>query len=94
MPEKIRAHIFVLGRVQGVGFREGVRKKAQKLGIFGWAKNLPDGRVEAVIEGEKEGVEKIIEWSKRGPFLAKVNGLEISWEEHKGEFNDFEIKYS
>ena len=91
MSQKIRAHIFVSGRVQGVYFREKTRKKAQELGVFGWVRNLPDGRVEAVFEGEK--VEKMVKWSKRGPFWAKINNSEIQWEDYKGEFNNFEIKY-
>ncbi len=54
---------------------------------------MPDGRVEAIFEGEKENVEKIISWSKRGPFWAKVKNLETNWEQYKGEFENFEIKY-
>lgn len=93
MDQKARAHIFVSGRVQGVYFREKTRRKAQELGVFGWVRNLPDSKVEAVFEGEKENIEKIVKWSKRGPFWAKVNGLEVSWEEYKGEFENFEIVY-
>lgn len=91
--EKVRAHIFVSGRVQGVFFRENTLRKAQKLGVFGWVKNLPDGRVGAIFEGEKENVEKIIEWAKRGPIFAKVNGLEVEWQKYQDEFKNFEIKY-
>lgn len=90
---KARAHIFVSGRTQGVFFRQNTQKKAQFLGLTGWVRNLADGRVETIFEGEKEKVEKMIEWLKRGPILAKVNGLEAEWEEYKGEFNDFEIRY-
>jgi len=93
MNQNIRAHIFVSGRVQGVYFREKTRKLAQELGVFGWVRNLPDGRVRAVFEGEKENVEKIIKWSKKGPFWANVKNLEVNFEEYKGEFNNFEIKY-
>ena len=90
---KTRAHIFVSGRVQGIFFRENTKNKAQELRVSGWVRNLSDGRVEAVFEGEKEKIEKIIEWAKRGPILAKVNGLEAEWEEYQGEFNNFEIRY-
>jgi len=90
MPEKIRTHIFVSGRVQGVWFREGTKKEAQKLGVFGWVSNLEDGRVEAIFEGEKDCVEKMIKWAKRGPIWAKVNGAEVIWEEYKNEFTSFE----
>ena len=90
---EIRAHIFVSGRAQGVGFRLEMRWKARKLGLYGFVQNLSDGRVEAVLEGEKEKVERLIEWAKRGPFLAKVDNIEIKEEEYKGEFDSFEIKY-
>ncbi|MFQ6049499.1 MAG: acylphosphatase [Candidatus Paceibacterales bacterium] len=93
MEEKIRAHIFVSGKVQGVFFRENTQKKAQTLEITGWVRNLEDSRVEAVFEGEKEKVEKMVNWAKRGPLFARVNDLEVEWEEYKGEFEDFEIKY-
>jgi len=93
MSEKVRAHIFASGKVQGVFFRENTVKKAQQLGITGWVKNLADGRLEAVFEGEKDKVEKIVNWAKKGPFLAKVYNLEVEWQEYKGEFNNFEKKY-
>jgi acylphosphatase len=86
----IRLHVFISGRVQGVRFRENTLKKAKGLGVFGWVKNLPDGRVEAVFEGQKEKVEKMLEWSKRGPFFAKVTDLEAREELYKGEFNSFD----
>jgi len=92
MQEKIRAHIIVSGRVQGVYFRQDTAKQAQKLGILGWVRNLNDGKVEAVLEGAKEDVQKIIDWTKKGPFLARVLNLDIKWQEYKGEFNNFEIK--
>lgn len=89
---KARAHIFVSGRVQGVFFRSETLEKACEMGINGWVKNLADGRVEAVFEGEIEQVEKIIEWAKKGPFFAKVNDLKVKWENYKGEFDNFEIR--
>jgi len=93
MNQKIRAHVFVRGKVQGVFFRANTRNKAQELGITGWVRNLPDGRVEAIFEGEKQKVEEIIEWTKRGSPIARVEGVEVEFEEYKGEFNDFEIRY-
>lgn len=89
----VRAHIFLSGRVQNVFFRENTQKKAQSLEITGWVKNLLDGRVEAVFEGKKDKIEEMIKWAKKGPFWAKVNGLQIEWQEYKGEFTNFEIKY-
>ena len=93
MAEKVRARIFVSGRVHGVFFRAETREKAQQLGVNGWVRNLPDGRVEAVFEGEKEKVEEMVEWAKKGPSGAIVNDLKIKWEEYKGEFKNFEIRY-
>lgn len=92
MADKIRVHIFVSGRVQGVFFRENTRKMADKLGVRGWVRNLADGKVEAVFEGEKDKAEKMINWAKKGPMFAKVNGVEIISEDCKGEFDNFEIK--
>jgi len=88
----VRAHIFVSGRVQGVFFRAKAKKKAEELGVFGWVGNTPDERVEAVFEGEKEKVEKIIEWSKRGPLMAQVTNIDIEWQEYKEEFSSFKVK--
>lgn len=83
----------VSGRVQGVFFRSETRDKAVKLGITGWVRNLSDGRVEAVFEGEEERVKEIIEFCKRGPPGAKVTSVEVKWENYLGEFRDFKIKY-
>lgn len=87
-----RAHVYFSGRVQGVFFRANTRKKAIEIGIDGWVKNLPDGRVEAVFEGEKEDVEKIIEWCRTSQPYAKVTSVEVVWEEEKGE-RGFHIRY-
>jgi len=94
MPEKIRAHIFVSGVVQGVFFRANTFQKAKELRLKGWVKNLPDGRVEAIFEGEKRNVQEMIEWAKRGPTNARIDGFEADFEEYQGEFNNFEIRYS
>lgn len=87
------ARIFISGRVQGVFFRQNTRKKARELGITGWVKNLANSRVEALMEGEKNKVENLIEWLRKGPIIARVDGIEVFWEEYNGEFNDFVIKY-
>ncbi|MEO0098064.1 MAG: acylphosphatase [candidate division WOR-3 bacterium] len=89
----MRVHLYISGIVQGVFFRDFTRRQAQALKIKGWVRNLWDGRVEAVGEGEEE---KIKEWLKRlreGPPGAKVTGLEIEYEEPTGEFSDFRIIY-
>jgi acylphosphatase len=92
MDGKIRGHLLVAGKVQGVFFREGAKKIAGKYGVFGWVKNLDDGRVELILEGEKESVEKMIQWAKRGPFLARVKEVNFNQEEFAGEYFSFDIK--
>ena len=91
--EMVRAHIYIHGRVQGVFFRYYTRREALRKGLKGWVRNLPDGRVEAVFEGNKESVEDILEWCKRGPPHAKVDRIVVKWEEYRGEFKDFQIRY-
>lgn len=92
MSEKKRAHIFVSGRVQMVFFRDSMRRKARRLGLTGWVRNLDDGRVEAIFEGEESSVQEMISWAGQGPALAKVKDLGVLFEEYIGEFNDFEIR--
>ncbi len=91
--EKIRAHVFVSGRVQGVLFRESAKKKAEKLGVSGWMKNLPDSRVEAVFEGDRENVDNMVNWSRKGPIWAKIDDFSVIWDNYQAEFKGFEIRY-
>ncbi|MEM3606385.1 MAG: acylphosphatase [Candidatus Bathyarchaeia archaeon] len=90
---KVRAHVFVSGLVQGVFFRWETRKNALKNNVKGWVRNLRDGRVEAVFEGEKEDIEKMIKFCEKGPPGAKVEKVEVKWEDYKGEYESFEIIY-
>ncbi len=90
---KTRAHFFLSGRVQGVCFRSAGRDKACSLGIKGWVRNLSDGRVEIVAEGEESKIKKFIEWAKEGPEFAGVENIELYRENYKGEFDRFKIKY-
>jgi acylphosphatase len=90
---KVRAHVFIDGRVQGVFFRSETRREARRHNVSGWVKNLFDGRVEAVFEGEKENVNKLIEFCKEGPPGARVAKAEISIEVYTGEFDDFRIAW-
>ncbi len=90
---KSRVHIHVSGHVQGVFFRYETKRNAEKFGVFGWVRNLPDGRVECVFEGEKDDVNKLIEFCKHGPPGAQVSDIKIEWENYKNEFNIFEIKH-
>lgn len=85
-----QARVFVSGFVQGVGFRHFVRSKSSDLGLTGWIKNLPDGRVEAVFQGDKGSIEKIIEQCKKGPLLSEVENIEVLREEIKKKFNSFD----
>jgi acylphosphatase len=91
---KTRAHVFVAGRVQGVFFRSATKHIADRYDVKGWIRNLPDGRVEAVFEGEKEAVQKLIEFCKHGPSSAGVTNVDLTWENYTGEFESFKMKYS
>ena len=90
---KVRAHVFVSGRVQGVFFRTETQDEALRQNVTGWAHNLPDGRVEAVFEGEKESVDRLIGFCRRGPPGARVLRVDVSWEGYTGEFKGFHIRY-
>lgn len=87
-----RASITVLGRVQRVFFRDSTTRKARKLNLTGWVKNESDGSVKIIAEGEEENLKKLIEWAKRGPLLAKVDGIDVKWLNGEREYNNFEIK--
>jgi acylphosphatase len=91
---KARAHVYVSGMVQGVFFRTETQDEAIRQGVTGWVRNRPDGRVEAVFEGEREAVDKLVEFCRHGPHGARVTNVEILWEEYKGEFQGFRIRYS
>lgn len=86
---KIRARLIIEGMVQGVFFRATMAEVAGGQGVRGWARNNPDGTVEAVLEGEEDRVEKVIQWSRTGPPRARVDRVDISREEFKDEFDGF-----
>lgn len=88
-----RVHITVSGRVQGVFFRANTQEVAQRLGLVGYVRNLPDGRVEVVAEGDEEALRKLIDWCHEGPSLARVERVEVRWENPTGEFSGFHIRY-
>lgn len=77
---KMRVHVYVTGKVQGVWFRASTQQKAQQLGITGWVRNTQEGTVEAVFEGEKHIVKEMIAWCQKGPPLAKVCQVDIKEE--------------
>nr|MDO8100742.1 acylphosphatase [Candidatus Njordarchaeota archaeon] len=89
---KVRAHVLIEGDVQGVGFRASAWSVAQKLEVTGWVRNVVDGRVETLIEGEKDRVEKMVQWCSRGPPGSYVANLKVEWLPYKGEFKTFEIE--
>lgn len=81
----------ISGRVQGVFFRDSLRREASRAGVAGWARNTRDGTVEAVLEGEPEAVERVIEWARRGPSRAEVVDVEVSEAEPSG-LQGFEVR--
>jgi len=81
----VRARVLVSGRVQGVFFREETRRRARSLGIAGWVANRPEGTVEAVFEGPREQVESMVGWCGRGPSGARVDDVQVAWEDPRGD---------
>ena len=90
---KARAHVYVSGYVTGVFFRAHTQELAERLGVRGWVRNMHDGRVEAVFEGERGQVEEMVKFCHRGPPGARVKNVEVKWENPKGEFSGFEVRY-
>ncbi|HET7318125.1 MAG TPA: acylphosphatase [Nitrospirota bacterium] len=91
--EHLRAQVIIHGIVQGVFFRAATRDEARRIGVGGWVRNLPDGTVQALFEGEKKKVEEIIGWCHKGPPGAQVTRVDISWEPYQGEYRQFDIRY-
>ncbi len=89
----VRCHIYVAGRVQGVFFRTFTREVAESLGLKGWVRNLPDGRVEAVFEGPRELIEEALKRVRVGPPMARVEDIQIDWGEPPEGLKDFRIRY-
>jgi acylphosphatase len=87
-----QAHVYISGKVQGVFFRDSTRREADKLGVKGWVRNLPDGRVEALFQGEPKAVDELLRWCVRGPPAARVEDVEVH-EEHEGAaMGAFEVR--
>ncbi len=91
--EKVRVRVIIEGRVQGVFFRHHTQETAFRFGVKGWVKNRRDGRVEAIFEGDKDRVDQIIQWCRRGPSEARVTEVHVNWEVYTGEFEDFSVTY-
>jgi acylphosphatase len=91
MEKLVRALVLVEGRVQGVFFRAHTRDEAQALGLKGWVRNLPDGRVQALVEGPQKHVDALIAWCRIGPRYAYVDDVQIEWQPFQGDLTDFRI---
>ena len=83
-------HLQILGRVQGVGFRESMRREAERRGVKGWVRNCVNGSVEAVLQGEEEAVNTLLAWARTGPSLARVDHIALAQAE--GQFDFFETR--
>ena len=88
-----RIHIFIVGRVQGVFFRQSTRVMAIKNNINGWVRNLDDGRVEIVAEGEQQNIDNLTNWCKTGPANSRVDEFKLIEEIYADEFENFEVRY-
>jgi acylphosphatase len=88
-----RMHVYISGRVQGVAFRHYTMKTARSLHLRGWVRNLDDGRVEAVFEGDDDPVDAMLAWCRKGPSLAHVHHVDTREEPYSGLFEDFEIRF-
>jgi acylphosphatase len=88
-----RVRLFVTGRVQGVFFRQSLKAKSIQNNIFGWVKNLEDGRVESILEGTEENIAILIKWAHAGPANAIVENIEIHDEKFDNEFTKFDVLY-
>lgn len=93
MEKKVRAHVVISGRVQGVFFRMNTARTAKRFGVYGWVKNRRDGAVEALFEGEEDQVQGMLEWCRTGDPPAKVASVDVKWEDYVGEYNAFEITF-
>lgn len=89
--DRERAHVYVSGEVQGVFFRDSAREKAEDLGLSGWVRNLPDGRVEALFEGPSKGVREMVRWCEEGPPHASVEHVEPEFDAARGDLSGFEV---
>lgn len=93
MTTTTRVHVTIRGRVQGVFFRMETQRTADRYGVYGWVKNRANGTVEAVFEGDQEKVAAVIDWCRRGPRHAIVEGIDVHEEPYTGEFNQFYITH-
>lgn len=88
-----RVSVIIRGRVQGVAFRHYTCQSALELGVTGWVRNLPDGSVEGLFEGDEDAVAALVEWCRSGPPAARVDRLDIGTGSYSGEFDSFRTTY-
>ena len=88
-----RVHLYISGRVQGVFFRARTKDTADRLSLSGWVRNLTDGRVEAVFEGNSDAIDQMIVWCRKGPPFSSVTSVELTEEPFTKEFTGFDIRY-
>lgn len=88
-----RAHLLIKGRVQGVFYRAFARDIATQLGLKGWVRNLSDGNVEALLEGEQDEIEQAIRHCRSGPPGARVDDIDVAWEGYQGDLQGFQVRY-
>lgn len=93
MSDKVRARVNIKGWVQGVAFRGKTKAAACELQVNGWVRNKADGSVEAVFEGDKSQVESLLAWCEKGPKMAVVKEVIVTWEAFTGDFSDFDIRF-
>lgn len=87
-----RLHLLITGRVQGVFYRQSTTQVATDLGLRGWVRNLPDGRVEVLAEGSQAALEQLLAFCHEGPPAALVEQVERAWQDETGEFERFETR--
>ncbi len=93
MTDLARVRVLIAGRVQGVAYRYFAEKRANELSLTGWVKNLHDGRVEVVAEGERRQLKEFLGMLKEGPRMARVEDFQATWGEASGEFQDFRVEF-
>jgi acylphosphatase len=91
--ERRRVHVWIKGRVQGVFFRAFTRDAALMRGVSGWVRNLPDGRVEAVFEGDADRVADMVQWCYEGSPLSRVENVDTQEEAYRGDLEGFDVSY-
>ncbi|MFP4159170.1 MAG: acylphosphatase [Desulfobacterales bacterium] len=94
MADKKAVHAVISGRVQGVNFRMETSLAADRYGVKGWVRNVPDGTVEAYFEGDAENVDAMLDWCRKGPPAASVSDVRVEQQEYTGKYSDFSVRYS